>query len=783
MNGGVTEAPAAHVFAFSCLAVAQPLFGLLGRDPDFFIARDAPAVDIVAFAVVITFLVPVFLVGGVELAGLVFGKQVRQVLYPSLLGALAAIIALQGLRSTPDLSPLVSFIVACGVATGFALAYSRYSQMRQYMGMLAVLAVIPPVYFLFLTPINSLLRPAATAAETVATVEVERPVPVVLVVLDELPTSSLLNAEHQVDPVLFPHFAALQGSSIWYRNATAVATLTLTALPPIVTGRYPQDHQLATHRDHPRSLFTLLPKSYDFHVLESRTQLCPPSRCPPTRPPPTQRAAALASDLGLVYLHMTLPERLGRHLPSVSTHWDFASRNDKAAEWRAYVGDIGEEQKPGFYFAHLELPHHPWIYFPSGRMYHPGSELYADGLEVELGTSSASWVDDTWPVIQAYQRHLLQLRFTDRLFGDLVERLKSVGLYKDALLIVTADHGISFQPGEPFRTVNKSNYADILSVPLFIKLPGQHEGRIDDREAQVVDLLPTIAEILGAPLEGPLDGRSLLAETAPARPTKFVFHSETQKLQIADPLVAGKYQTLRTKLSYFGSRPTPDTLYRIGPGRHELLDRSLAEFEVESDSARTAEFDEIHHLTRIDGTAQTPLPGRVTGRLLEAPDSPSDTKTRRLLALVLDGTVRALTLTRIEPEIAGRFSLILPEDHLTPGTHTVELFIVERGGEGPIFTPVTIGPAVHYRLVEDQIVASNGSSYEIELNLFDGSVVDYLYRGRSFRVEFLGWAEKKPDGVPASEIVVFVDGEMVHAGRPNLADDPSRFRYLLDGHL
>jgi hypothetical protein len=786
MSRTTLDTPALHVFALSCLAVAQPLFSILGQDPEFFVARDSPPGDIIAFAVVVTLLVPLLLISGVELVALVFGKKIGRVLYPCLLGALAAIMVLQMLRPYPSLPPLISLIIASAVATGFALASSRIAQMRQYLGILAVFAIVLPMVFLFSTPIKGLLQPTSATATTVETVEAERPVPLVLIVFDELPTSSLLNAEHLIDPVLFPNFAAFQNSSLWYRNATAVATLTLKALPPIVTGRYPQDHLLATYRDHPQSLFTLLPNSYDFHILESRTQLCPPSRCPPLRPRATTRAAALASDLALVYLHMTLPQELGLHLPSISTHWDFAHHNDKATQWRNYVAGIGGQRKPGLYFVHSELPHHPWIYFPSGRPYHPGSELYADGLEVELGAASPSWVDDTWPVIQAYQRHLLQLRFTDRLFGELIERLKTVGLYDEALIIVTADHGISFKPGEPFRTISQTNYADILSVPLLLKLPGQTEGRIDDREAQAVDILPTIADVLHAPLKGPLDGHSLLAKAAPNRPTKFVFHSETEKLEIPDPLMPGKYRTLNTKLSYFGSQQTQNTLYRIGPGRRELLDRPLTAFEVRRDTTRTAEFDQIHRLTKIDAEAGSPLPGRVTGRLLEVPGPASEAEARSLLALVLDGTVRALTLTRIEPELLGHFSLMVPEDHLTPGPHTAGLFMVEPGDGGPEFTPVTTGPAVHYRLIEDrdgdQIFASNGHSYQIVPRLFDGSVVDFLYRGRSFRVEFLGWAETRPDGLPASEIVVFVDGEMIHAGRPNLADDPSRFRFQLNDH-
>ena len=45
------------------------------------------------------------------------------------------------------------------------------------------------------------------------------------------------------------------------------------------------------------------------------------------------------------------------------------------------------------------------------------------------------------------QRHLLQLAYVDSLIGDLVQELKAQGIYDDALVVLTADHGISFEPG------------------------------------------------------------------------------------------------------------------------------------------------------------------------------------------------------------------------------------------------------------------------------------------------------------------------------------------------
>ena len=48
----------AHIFALSGFAIAQPLFDLLGTQPDFWIARQATIGDVTALVVVVVVFVP-----------------------------------------------------------------------------------------------------------------------------------------------------------------------------------------------------------------------------------------------------------------------------------------------------------------------------------------------------------------------------------------------------------------------------------------------------------------------------------------------------------------------------------------------------------------------------------------------------------------------------------------------------------------------------------------------------------------------------------------------------
>jgi hypothetical protein len=84
-----------------------------------------------------------------------------------------------------------------------------------------------------------------------------------------------------------------------------------------------------------------------------------------------------------------------------------------------------------------------------------------------------------------------------------MDRLKEAGLWDDSLVVVTADHGLTFQPGIHRRGIPLSpeNRDDVMAVPLFVKYPRQRHGKIDDRMASTTDIVPTIADVLGIELQ------------------------------------------------------------------------------------------------------------------------------------------------------------------------------------------------------------------------------------------------------------------------------------------
>jgi hypothetical protein len=180
---------------------------------------------------------------------------------------------------------------------------------------------------------------------------------------------------------------------------------------------------------------------------------------------------------------------------------DFMAGTSVRAE--AMLDAFDADKGPALYFLHLMLPHQPWVRHPNGELYtlvDPGaSSLHPDDQSMRW-----SWSD--WIAAVSEQRHLLQAQYADALVGALLDGLQDQGLYDDSLVVVTADHGISFEPGRDDRFVSPSTIDAIAYAPLLIKAPGQRDGVVDDANVMSVDLLPTIADLLDLPVGWDVDG-------------------------------------------------------------------------------------------------------------------------------------------------------------------------------------------------------------------------------------------------------------------------------------
>jgi arylsulfatase A-like enzyme len=100
----------------------------------------------------------------------------------------------------------------------------------------------------------------------------------------------------------------------------------------------------------------------------------------------------------------------------------------------------------------------------------------------------------------------------DRNFARFVTALKAGGYWDDTILVLLADHGEEL--GEHgYWQHDQSLHRELIHVPLIVRLPGGPAARRVESPVQLIDVLPTLAELIGAPRHATWEGQSLLALT------------------------------------------------------------------------------------------------------------------------------------------------------------------------------------------------------------------------------------------------------------------------------
>jgi len=115
------------------------------------------------------------------------------------------------------------------------------------------------------------------------------------------------------------------------------------------------------------------------------------------------------------------------------------------------------------------------------------------------------------------------IQYVDAALDQFFAMLKRQHLYDRALIIVTSDHGEEF--GEHGRYLHTHVYEECCRVPLLIKFPhGRFAGRRIRDLVELIDLYPTILDVLDVPIQSPVDGQSLLEVLENgAGPARFAF--------------------------------------------------------------------------------------------------------------------------------------------------------------------------------------------------------------------------------------------------------------------
>ena len=689
----------ATIAGLSGLAITQPLLDVFGRNSEFFVSARLDPGTIVRFALIVA-LVPTAVLWLVGVLGSAVNRRVGDLLHQLTVGLLAAAFAAGVLRQIGPDRLAVALVVAALAAGGAALLEHRIAPFRNLLQFLAVANVAFLVLFLFASRTSELLHPAPVK---VGHVEVPDPKhPIVFLILDEFPLATILGPAGMINAERFPNLARLSTESTWFRNSASTASVTHRAVPAMLSGRSGDPDALPILADHPRNLVTLLGHDYEVHSYELLTDLCPDDVCAAQAPGTLGQAL---HDATVFYGHHELPATLRAHLPPIDAGWggfgglssddvtpaatdQAAGGSDEGsttsttlaintAHPNAKLDALGKtgrspqaqselgykladaiDDRPALNFIHLGFPHAPWRATPFGHFgtAFPPRIKEEDSPGFEFSTR------------QIFQMHTLQAMAADQLLGHLIDHLEDIGVWDEAMVVVTSDHGTSLLPPVFGRDVVAANADSVLRNLFFIKDSGQKEGDLRDDPASVLDVLPSMIDLLGIETDWRFEGHSLFDGSRPTA-TRRVSDDVDPLFEVADRLNSRFRDGTVDGLAAFGE---------LG----DLIGRSVDDATIGSPSSLR-----LHMIQR-------PM-------MASLPNPPNDTMPYFLNGTVDtdDGQPPAEFVIAVNGDIAGIGGGFVPEggrfawrayvtDRYRRGANDVVGYEVERRGDDTILHPI-----------------------------------------------------------------------------------------------
>jgi hypothetical protein len=653
----------AVLVVLTAMAISRPLLDLLGENAEFFLARRAPRGDIITVGLLLGIGLPL-LIGLVALPG----RKLGSVLFPIVAVVLAAVLV----RLFLGLAPLPDWLASLGgIAGGIALvrALGRSPAARSGARYLLPAPLLFTILFLFFTPTASLLAGEGDLGEAGAA---DRAAPLVLVVFDELPAASLMDSSGDVYRDRYPNFGRLADDGVWFPNAVTVEQQTEHSVPAILTGVRPDADLAPFAGQYPHNIFTALSESHDLAVYETLTHLCPATFCNSTETatPYRERAEVLITDIAIVAGHNLLPHAISDKLPPINRGWGYFAQDvedfDPITEFNEVfdqdprlplnqaVSRIGEgfDGRPPFLFVHALVPHHPWQLLPTGQR-------YPDALDRTPGTTKTGWNSESWLIDQGMQRHLLNVAYADHALGEILDALDDAGLYDSAMIVVVADHGIAIREDvEQQRTLTSDTVGEIAAVPILVKAPGTTGGIVDRRRALTIDIVPTIADVMGVDLSWQPEGESLLGPD-PAR-TESSTHTPAGSVDYG---VDGS-EVLEVARRLAQDFPEPDLFAIRPPGAPDLAGQEVDLTALE-DSGLQFQLQHPDRYKDVDPSSDV-IPVWVAGRIRGEADG------TEIFAVVVNGTVAGMSRAYRDGDLVFVQAMI-PPGSFRPGDNDVDV--------------------------------------------------------------------------------------------------------------
>ena len=402
----------------------------------------------------------------------------------------SAQVDLSDRRSLAVVGLALTLSVAIGLLAG--LIDFRHGKMTRWISV-ALLVCLPAEGLLYWSRKVDFEFPAPLAPESsLSRRALSSPPNIVLITIDTLRADHL--GLYGYERSTSPHIDALASRGVTFERAISQRSSTAPSLATLLTGTYPPTHRLENNRDQLHDSNLSLPEILKKAGYRTSAVVDNPNVAP-----------IFNFDQG--FDRYRYPENLFSIFEAEAD--EAVAINQMAMEELSSL-----EERPFFLWVHYIDPHAPYFTrepfssrYVEDALAKSIEGVWAPGHLAFGGAEAAGAQNDLGYAIAQYDA---EIALNDLRVGQLIEQIEALPLSSNTLIILTSDHGESLGEHGVYFRHGEDLHDPVAHIPLILVHPDIAAGlRVED-VVGLVDLTPTILELVGLPADTLMQGESFV---------------------------------------------------------------------------------------------------------------------------------------------------------------------------------------------------------------------------------------------------------------------------------
>ena len=670
-------------FVGATLALSWPLIDLMSRNETFFLAHSFPQRSILLFLLVVTFVPTLVLFLVRALVNLRFHWLIPRLddailfslfLLFSLYLINTSLLGLTGLDDESVLYLILSILLAFVL-----LRIVRSLDLHRLIPWVCLLGLLPALNFIYRAPSSALF---STASASLRYAEIDIPdTPIFIIIFDEFSGLTLQTPDRQLNTTRYPGFAELAEQADYFPNGLSITKKTKIAVPSIASGSLTLS---GLQRDD--NILDMLRFVTDVNV---QSKVLPSDLTRATfnslkmEKPDSFKVGLVIDDLLTIYIYAIGHSDWARHhLGDFPPVWaglgklnlfarkersdQISAMHPKLRPYESWLADVKSGQPlEQFNFLHMIFPHVPYLVTANARSVQ-NDRLFNDSRRAEEFDTFDSHINTL------HHNYLQQVQAADILLSDLIDTMQTRGIYDESLIIITADHGVSYSKEGLNRRapVNEKSWINIMPVPLFVKYPNQKQGRTIHSRVTTLDIAPTTMSVLGVEAPWDMQGESLKNWSLRRSASRSIVHVTDFDVHDSKLDELALESINRRARLFTEDNPIADIRvnYTENPAYDSLLGMNLQDTQITASSLTFSPLDTV-------------FKGEITfaGILKDATGQATNDV---VLAISQNGEIVSLTMSGRAKDRHGYVPFSLPELEPIDAPRELKMFEVKRDPDG-----------------------------------------------------------------------------------------------------